>query len=123
MNWLVLSLISVLMFTILNLLMRVLAVKSENQRAFSFVFNAWGAIFALGFYLLETNKFSVPRPNLLQLLLILAVVCLYGLYERFQFSARKHIDASTLTILYSLAPVVAFTGSIIFLVKRSRFPN
>lgn len=44
--WLVLSLAAALIFTALNLLTRILAVKSDHPRAFSFVYNSWGVLFA-----------------------------------------------------------------------------
>lgn len=113
--WLILSLASVLMFTAVDLLMRILAVKSEHQRTFSFVFNSWGALFAILLFIAELPAITFPTSLTINhlLLILLAVVC-YGLYERSHFSARKHIDASTITILFRLAPLVAFAGSLAF---------
>lgn len=117
--WLILSLSAVLIFTAVNLLMRVLAVKSEHPRTFSFVFNSWGALFAILLFIAElpTITFPTSLTNSHILLILLAVVS-YGLYERSHFSARKHIDASTITILFRLAPLIAFVGSLVFFKER-----
>ncbi len=113
--WLILSLASVVIFTAVDLLMRVLAVKSEQPRTFSFIFNSWGALFAILLFIGELPSLSLPTSlPTSHLLLILIAIISYGLYERTHFSARKHIDASTITILFRLAPVVAFTGSLVF---------
>ena len=114
--WLILSLAAVLMFTAQNLLMRVLAVKSDHPRTFSFIFNSWGVIFALIFFVIE-------RPSLIdfteiswtQWLLIGGVALGYGLYEQTHFLVRKQLDASTTTILFQLTPVIGFMGALIFL--------
>lgn len=113
--WLILSLASVLIFTAVNLLMRVLAVKSENPRIFSFVFNSWGALFAILLFITEIPTITIPKSlPINHLILILFAIVSYGLYERTHFSARKYMDSSTITILFRLAPMVAFIGSLIF---------
>lgn len=115
MLWLWLSLLSALLSTALNLLMRVMAVKSSNTRVFSFVFNSYAAVLALILFLFEIPHIKFPQEiPLIQLLFIATTVILYGLYERLHFSIRKQIDASTLAILYRLSPVIAFLGSIFF---------
>lgn len=114
--WLILSLTAVLMFTAQNLLMRVLAVKSSNPRIFSFIFNSWAAMFAVFLFVIERPTLADIQPaSWVQLLLIAGAVLGYGLYERTHFLARKHLEASTIAILFQLSPVIAFVGSLIFL--------
>lgn len=117
--WLILSLAAVLVFTTVNLLMRVLAVKSEHPRTFSVIFNSWGALFAILFFVAELPTITFPKslPTNHLLLIFLAVVS-YGLYERTHFSARKHLDASTIAILFRLATLIAFIGSLLFFKER-----
>ena len=117
--WLILSLASVLIFTAVNLLMRVLAVKSKNPRTFSVVFNSWGALFAILLFVAELPNLTLPTslPTNHLFFIVLAIVS-YGLYERSHFTARKHIDSSTITILFRLAPLIAFIGSLLFFKER-----
>ena len=114
--WLILSLAAVLMFTAQNILMRVLAVKSDHPRTFSFIFNLWGTLFALLIFAIERpSMISITRISWLQILLIGGAALGYGLYERTHFLARKHLDASTTAVLFRLGPIIAFIGAIIFL--------
>ncbi len=114
--WLILSLMAVAMFTIQNLLMRVLAVKSEHPRTFSFVFNGWGTFFAAILFLIERPSLAaLPEFSWTQTILIIGAILGYGLYERSHFLARKELDASTTAILFRLSPVVTFIGAIFFL--------
>lgn len=58
-----------------------------------------------------TLLYLPPAPPA-QVLFILLAILFYGIYERFHFSARKHIDASTMSVIFRLAPVIAFAGSL-----------
>lgn len=122
MEWLILSIGAIAFFSCLNLLMRVLAVKSENPRAFSFMFNVFAGLFALIIILLQPVKISFDFP-LVAIALVLAATFLYGIFERLQFYARKHIDASTFVILFRITPVVTFITSIIFLGEEVTIPK
>lgn len=114
--WLILALGAVIMFTAQNLLMRVLAVKSEHPRTFSFVFNSWGTVFAAILYLIERPSLaSLPHFTWIQVLLIIGATLGYGLYERTHFLARKELEASTTAILFRLTPVITFIGALLFL--------
>lgn len=114
--WLVLSLAAVLMFTSQNLLMRVLAVRSDHPRTFSFIFNLWGTLFALLIFIFERPSLdSLAHMSWFQILLIGGAGLGYGLYERTHFLARKNIDASTTAIVFRLNSVIGFIGAIIFL--------
>lgn len=116
MSWFLYSLIVLFIFTFWNLWIKILAVESKDQRAFSFVYNLWGALFAIALYALTTKSaFSLPRIAPIGVALILTASLFYGGFERLQFYARKAIDASTITILLRLAPVVTFVASIVFL--------
>jgi len=106
--WLWLTLLSVILFTVLNLLLRIMAVKSLNPRIFSFIFNSIAAAFALVITVTELTFIDLPKSiPLKQLFIILMAVLFYGIYERTHFLARKHLEASILVIIYRLAPVIA----------------
>jgi drug/metabolite transporter (DMT)-like permease len=115
--WLILSLAAVCLFTAQNLLMRVLAVKSDHPRTFSFVFNCWGTLFAAIVYLIDQpGRQAVFGPvSAHQWMLITGAILAYGLYERSHFLARKQLDASTTAILFRLNPVITFVGALLFL--------
>ncbi len=122
--WLILSLAAVLMFTAQNLLMRVLAVKSDHPRTFSFIFNSWAATFAILLFVIERPSLTDIKPlPWIQLLLIGGAVIGYGLYERSHFLARKHLEASTISVLFQLSPVIAFVGSLLFLHESLTVPK
>lgn len=116
MNWLYLTLSAAAIFTFWNLAIRVLSLKSKNERAFAFAYNLWGALFGALFFLL-LPKSSTQEVNLtaIGVVLLLIAVLFYGGFERLQFIARKAIDASTLAILFRLTPAVTFIVSILFL--------
>lgn len=113
--WLILSLLSATSFTVLNLLTRVLAVKSSHPRAFSFVYNCWGVLFAIIAYLALDRR--IPHFGQLpahQVAYLLLAAFFYALFERSQFTARKLIDSSTLAVIFRLTTVTAFIGSLLF---------
>ncbi|MEK7166236.1 MAG: DMT family transporter [Patescibacteria group bacterium] len=117
MLWFWLSLLAALIFSALPLMMRIFAVNSTDQRAFSFVFNCYASSFAIILYLIETRGVLTIPNNLspFQILLIFFAAILYGLYERFNYKARKLVDASTFVILFQLNPVIAFVISVTLL--------
>lgn len=113
-NWLTLTLISTILFTTMNLLQRVLAVSSHDQRAAAIVFNFTAASMAFAIFILTGayQNFSLPSSQIAYIGLVVGVVS-YGLFERLRFVAAKRIDASTLTIITTLGIVIAFIGSAI----------
>jgi drug/metabolite transporter (DMT)-like permease len=94
--------------------MRMLAVNSKNPRAFSFIFNLWGAGFAFLIFLSQPKQ-ALILPSVLIISLILCAILLYSYFERLQFYARREIEASTITILFRLAPAITFAASILIL--------
>lgn len=114
MTWIIYTILAIFFYTATNLLMRTLAVNSKNPRAFSFIFNLWGAVFAFLIFAIEPKQ-SLFMPSVLITSLILFTILLYGTYERLQFYARKEIEVSTITILFRLAPAITFAASIIIL--------
>lgn len=116
MPWYIYPLGSAVFFASQELLMRVMAVRSHSPRVASVIFNLWGAVFAVTLFLLQKGSFrQLFDLTWSQYALLVAAIILYGLYERFQFFARKGVEASTLAILFKLTTVIAFTGSIVLL--------
>lgn len=110
MLWFYLALSTAVLSATFNLLSRKLAVKSISPRAFSFVFNFWAAIFAGIIFLFQTKNFQISSFIIVGLIIL--SVALYGLFERLQFFARKQIEASNITILFRISPIITFIGSI-----------
>lgn len=116
MLWFILALASACIFTAQELLMRVLAIRTNSPRVFAVVFNLWGAGFAMLLFLFERGSLSgLLGLNPIQYMLIASTVLLYGFYERTQFYARQGTDASTFAIIFRLSTVIGFVGAIIFL--------
>lgn len=122
MTWFIYTISVLIIFTFWNLWIKILAVQSRDERAFSFVYNLWGAFFAIILYAFTTpSPLSLPKIPLIGMVFILTASLFYGGFERLQFYARKAIDASTITILFRLAPIITFITSIIFLHEQFTF--
>jgi drug/metabolite transporter (DMT)-like permease len=124
MNWILLSISSMFFFTALNLLQRVLAVKTKNARAMALIFNATASALSLCIFLLSGSYKDTSLPKTLEPYLYLAIASLfYGLYERFRFKIAYLIDSSTLTVIGSSSTLVAFLGSIVLYKENLTFQN
>jgi len=113
MSWLVLASSSVLLFTALNLLQKVLATSSRNPRALSVVFNTYAALISAVIFLTTTplSKISFPKEPAAWVFLLLAASA-YALFERSRFSVAKLIDASVFSTITNVSVLVAFFGSV-----------
>lgn len=110
---LLLALGAAVLFTAFGLLSRVLAVQSKSPLAFSVAFGLAASLLCLPVFFIEPFEFSPVTLGVL-VLTILATL-LFGLYDTGQFFARKELEASRLTTLFQITPVVTFIGSLIFL--------
>jgi drug/metabolite transporter (DMT)-like permease len=118
MTWVIYAALAIACFAVFNIFNRVVAVNSEDDRSGSFVFNLWGGVIAVCLFLFSGSLATLRTlPSLAPAILILIAcsITLYGGYERLQFTANKHIDASTSAVLFRLSTSFAFTFSIIFL--------
>ena len=72
-----------------NILMRVLAVKSDHPRTFSFIFNLWGTLFALLIFAIERpSMISITQISWLQILLIGGLLLDTGSMNELIFSEK-----------------------------------
>ncbi len=85
----------------------------SNPLAFSIVCTGFAALFSLGLFFVEPIDFS--STTLPYVLLLLLSGFLYGIYDATQFSARKYLEASVLSVVLQIAPVIAFLLSIFLL--------
>ena len=113
MLWLVYALLAALLFAMFALLTRMISVSSTHPRAYSVIFGLSSAVCALFLFILEPFSFK-PVSGVVLALTVLATIC-YGLSDRLLFTVSKSIEASLLTIIDKLTPVVTFVASLIFL--------
>lgn len=113
MLWIYFALGAAFLFSLNSILGRVLATKSVNPRAFALIYNTIGGFFVLSFFIFDHSKFLGITW---QVLLLLAInIFVYGIFNRFEFYARKNVEASTLIVLTKFTPVVTFVLSALFL--------
>ena len=112
MSWILFALSSVVSFTFLNLLQRVLAVDSKHPRAMAVLFNGTAALIALLIFAFSGayKSFSLPTEPQAWIALLIASFC-YGMFERGRFVAAKLLDASVLTTIINISVVIAIIGS------------
>lgn len=123
MTWLYLSLASVLNFTYLNLLSRVVSQRSKNPRVMSVIFNFIAILITLIIFIFSSGhkNFSLPKGFYPYFYLFLA--CLfYGLNERLRFYASKYLEASLFAIISNVSVVIAFIVAL-FLYNESMTIN
>jgi drug/metabolite transporter (DMT)-like permease len=113
MLWFVYSFLTAILNTVFSLLSRTLSIKSENPRAFSVIFSLFSALFSLIFLIVEPLYFK-HLTFVIILLTILSSVC-YAIQNRTQFYASKYLEASSLTIIRQLSPVIGFLAALVFL--------
>src|SRR3989338_3839051 len=104
MNWLILTLLSVLVASVASILQRVL-MKDEKSNPYSYaiVFHFVLGFLNLGFALLYGSQFSLFSGNFFMLLLASA---LWGGCSIFLFKALQLIESSEKSIVSSLSVVV-----------------
>lgn len=124
MNWLTLAILSMVFFTILNLIQRILAVNTKYPRALSFLFNICAIFFTLIYFFGAGvyKKITLPSSPWAWVFVFIAL-SLYGLFERGRYIAAKKLNASTLSIINTVSLVVAFTGSIFLYSETLTFIN
>jgi uncharacterized membrane protein len=119
MNWVYLAAGSVIFFTTLNLLQKVIAGESSNPRATAILFNVVAAIYAILLFMVSGayKSFSIQNDRNAYIVLLIAAFC-YGMFERGRFVAAKYLEASVFTTISNLSVLVAFIGSL-FLYSES----
>src|ERR1700690_3297614 len=100
MSWQVYAILSILFFTLVNLLQRKIAVDTPSPRVTGLLFNVIGAAVAVLFFIAvgSWQHFTLPiKP--VAWLFVLGAVCGYGIFERGRFYVAKALDASLLSII------------------------
>jgi uncharacterized membrane protein len=115
MLWLVYALLAVSFSTIFALLARIIGMSSQHPRAYTVIFEVLSALFSLLLITIEPLSLR-PVSGTVIVLTILTTLC-YGVNDRLLFFINKSIEASSLTIIDKLVPVVTFLASFFCLGK------
>lgn len=113
MSWIFLAFSSVIFFTSLSLLQRILAVDSKHPRAMAVLFNSIAALIAFLIFTLTGafKSFVLPTAPKAWVALLVASFC-YAMFERGRFVAAKLLDASVMTTIVNISVLVAFVGAL-----------
>lgn len=112
MHWLFFALSSVLFFTTLNLLQKIVSSETRNPRALSVVFNFYAAIFSLAIFFLTGAYRDLTLPgNLIPWLCVIVACFFYAMFERLRFRVAQSLQASVYSTISTWSVIVAFFGS------------
>ncbi len=114
MNWFYYLLPAIVLFASLQIFQRKIGVDTANPRASAVVFNAIAGILAFILFIAlgDYQRLNIPTTPTPWILLGLGGL-FYGLYERYRFSASKHLEASILVVINNWSFVVGFIGVIL----------
>ena len=113
MNWLGYSIIALVTFSGYDLLSRRLGVKSKDPRAFGAVYYFIAALMAP--LLLVTEPLFIPTLTVSIAILTAFGLLAWILFGRIEYVTHKYVEASVLTILLRLGPIITFLLSVLFL--------
>jgi drug/metabolite transporter (DMT)-like permease len=111
--WLVFALATIIFYTATALLTRLFAVRAKDIRTFSFLYSLSGFILLLIVALIFAD-IEVQLDGYLTVLLILTGVS-YGLFQRFHFVVRRHVEVSRLQTIIAPSSIVGYVLAVIWL--------
>ena len=111
--WVVYALGAVMSTTVLALFFRTVAIRSENTRVFSFLFNVT-ALFMSIVLMLVTGVGTIHIDTYLLILLFVSGLS-YGIFQRYQFTLRKTVEVSVFQTIATPASVVGYILAIAWL--------
>jgi drug/metabolite transporter (DMT)-like permease len=120
MTWLIYSLLALTCFIIYDTAGRYYATKSEDPRAFATIYNFFVALMAPSIFLIDQTMPSHLSPWVIFLTIV--GLFFWALNGRFEYFAKKHVEASIFAITIKVAVVMSFFLSVIFL-KESFTPQ
>ncbi len=113
MTWYVYALIPMVLYTVFNILTRVVLRDTEDTKAFAVLFYGLTAIFNLGIGVFETIEVGSITPWIVILTLIVFVN--WGVFGFLETNAKKFTEISTFMVLVKIGTVLSFVLSVIFL--------
>lgn len=124
MSWMIYVSLSIGLYTALNISSKLFTLDSRNQRAFAFVFGVISATFATILSIVDAGgKFSILPTSWFAWIIMLIACLAYAINERVRFAIAKNLDASIIPIIYTVAPLVAFIGAVIFYHEAITLPR
>ncbi len=119
--WIIFASLTVLSTTVLGIAFRRIALKTSHPREYAFIYNAVMFLLALPLaFILGVGLFSITTELLV--LLILSGV-LYGIFQRYQFTVRKHIEASVIQTIVTPAGLVGYLLAVVWLGEAVTLPR
>ncbi len=114
MTWFYYLLPAIVLFASLQIFQRKIGVDTANPRASAVVFNGIASLLALLIFFIvgDYQRLNIPTTPTPWILLGLGGL-FYGLFERYRFSASKHLEASILVVINNWSFVVGFIGVIL----------
>lgn len=113
MLWLAYAFLAIIFATLFALLARILGIRSACPRAYTVIFEVSSALFSLVLIIIEPISFR-PVSILILGLTLVSTIC-YAASDRLLFLVNKSFEASSLSIIDKLIPVVGFLASALFL--------
>jgi uncharacterized membrane protein len=114
MTWFYYLLPAIVLFASLQIFQRKIGIDTANPRASAVVFNGIASLLALLIFFIvgDYQRLNIPTTPTPWILLGLGGL-FYGLFERYRFSASKHLEASILVVINNWSFVVGFIGVIL----------
>jgi drug/metabolite transporter (DMT)-like permease len=113
MTWYIYALIPMVLYTVFNVLSRVVLKDTEDTKAFAVLFYGLTAIFNLCIGFFESIKIGSITPLIAILTAIVFVN--WGIFGFLETNAKKHTEISTFMVLVKIGTVLSFILSVIFL--------
>ena len=116
MSWFILAIFALISFVLYDLAGRYLATRSSNPQAFAVIYNLAVTILAPALFLFDP---TLPHDITLRVVVFTVIgLLVWGLFGRFEYFAKKHTEASTLTIVTKLNVILNFVLVMIFLGEK-----
>lgn len=113
------ALSTIILSCTLGLLFRIVAIESKDPRTFSFVFNSVICLMAL----IAVIVFGIGniKFDLYTLVLVTLSGSGYGIFQRYQFTIRKYIEASIIQLIVTPTAIVGYTLALFWLGEAITF--
>jgi drug/metabolite transporter (DMT)-like permease len=106
MSWLLYALLSLVSFSVYDVLSRVAGIQAKNPRAYSALYALLVSLLALPLFWWEPPVMPELTVEVVGLTLLSWVA--WTVFVRYEYYAHKEMEATSLVLLLKLAPVVAF---------------
>lgn len=116
MSWFILAIFALTSFVLYDLAGRHLATRSNNPQAFAIIYNLAVTALAPLLFLFDPTLPHNITPRVI--IFTVAGLVVWGLFGRFEYFAKKHTEASTMTIVTKLDVILNFILVMAFLGEK-----